>query len=351
MNEAIIPFLFYLIIQIMIFFIGMNVEKKDYEFQCSSYIYTYIIGQMIAFALIEILAVPMILLRINFDVLYWSFITVATILVVMGMKKFFGRKKSKMPSITKYIKTLSPFAKIILVLTVIIILTQFSIYFWGQHLDEDDARWLAEANDAIEYGDMMTRTYYTGEYQGGFVIAKDITSPWAMMWAILARTLHTRPSIVVHTVYASFEILVMYMIYYLVARELFDKKDSRFTFVFLVTIINMFYAGTVYTQSVFSMVRIWQGKATVAAIIIPLILYHFICINKKNELNNWLKLPIICCGSCLLSGMGISLSAIMIMIYGIYNIIAYKNIKRFPLLIVAVAPSIIFSLIYFYLKG
>ena len=143
----------------------------------------------------------------------------------------------------------------------------------------------------------------------------------------------------------------MYIIYYLIARELFAKKDARFTFLLLVTVINMFYSGTVYTQSVFSMVRIWQGKATVAAVIIPLLVYLFICINKRNNTSDWLLLPITCCGACLLSGMGISLSVFMILIYGLYNIIAYKNLKRIPMLILALLPSIVFSLIYFFFKG
>lgn len=351
MKEAIIPFLLYLIIQIFIFFVGMNVINKEDEFQYSSFFDVYVLGQITVFAIIEVLAVPMILLRLPFDVLYWSFIILVTVIIVIGIKKFIGKNKSKIPSIKKYVKSMSPFAIIMFTLMILIILAQFFVYFFGQHLDEDDARWLAEANDAIEYGDMMTRHFSTGDYQGMFTYAKDVTSPWAMMWAILARTLHTRTSIAVHTVYASFELLVMYMIYYLIARELFNKKESRFVFVFFAAVINMFYAGTRYTQSVFSMVRIWQGKATVAAIIIPLILYIFICINKRNDLSDWLKLPIICCGSCLMSGMGVSLSAIMIMIYGLYNVIAYKNIKRLPLLILTVAPSVVFSLIYFYFKG
>ena len=351
MIQALVSFIIYLVIQVAIFFIGFNVMKKEDKLRYSDIIQTYVIGQMTVFALIQILAVPMILLRLKFNILYYSFMTIAIVLLVLGINKFVKNGIPKISSFKGYIKTLTPVTIIFLIISALMILAQFLIYFFGQHLDEDDARWMAEANDALVYGDMMTRNFATGEYVGRFIMAKDITSPWPMMWAILARTLHVRTSIAIHTVYASFEMIVMYMIYYLITRELFEKKDSRFTFLIMVAVINLFYAGTTFTQSVFSMVRIWQGKATVAAVIIPLIIYIFIKINKENRLGDWLRLPIVTCGACLLSGMGVSISAIMVGVYGAYNIIAYKNWKRIPLWLLSIVPGAIFSLIYFFFKG
>ena len=351
MKYAIIPFIIYCFLQLIIFFIGFNFIKKEEKMNLSSVIQAYVIGHMSVFAVIEILSVPMILLRLKFDILYWSFMAVITILFVLGLRKILVGNKVSFQSLKKYFKTISPLAVIMLLLAIALILIQFSVYFRGMHLDEDDARWLAEANDALEYGDMMTRSFSTGDYQGAFATARDATSPWPMMWAILAKTLHTNAATAVHTIYASFELLIMYMIYYLIAREMFEKKDARFTFLLTVAVINMFYAGTVLTQSVFSMVRIWQGKATVAAVVIPLLVYLFICINKRDKLQDWLALPIVCCGACLMSGMGISLSAFMIAIYGLYHIIAYKHWKRIPLLVLSVVPAVVFSLIYFFFKG
>lgn len=350
MIQAIVSFLIYLVIQVAIFFIGFNVMKKEDTLRYSYIMHTYVIGQMTVFALIQILAVPMILLRLKFNVLYYSFMVIAVVLLVLGICKFVKNSIPKISSIRGYIKTLTPVTIIFLIVSALMILAQFLIYFFGQHLDEDDARWMAEANDALAYGDMLTRNFSTGEYIGRFASEKDVSSPWSMMWAILARTLHVRTPIAIHTVYASFELIVMYIIYYLIARELFEKKDSRFAFMIVVTVINLFYAGTTFTQSVFSMVRIWQGKATVAAVIIPLIIYISIRINKNNELGDWLRLPIVTCGACLLSGMGVSISAIMVGVYGIYNIIAYKNWKRIPIWILSLVPGVVFSLIYFFFK-
>ena len=351
MKQTIIPFILYAIIQCIILFIGFNFIKKEKEFKISSILQAYVIGHMSVFAVIEILSVPMILLRLRFDILYWSFIIIITILFVLGLRSFLTKEKYSFPDIKDFLKSHSPISIIIFIMAITVIAFQFWKYFKGMHLDEDDARWLAEANDALEFGDMMTRNYSTGDYQGAFTLAKDVTSPWPMMWAILARTLHINAATAVHTIYASFELLVIYVLYYLIARELFEKKDSRFTFLLSVATINMFFAGTTFTQSAFSMVRIWQGKATVAAVVIPLLIYLFICINKRDELRDWIALPIVCCGACLMSGMGISLSAFMILIYGLYNVVAYRHWKRMPILILAVSPSVILSFIYFFFKG
>ena len=350
MIQAIIAFIFYIILQVLIFFVGANIVRVEDKYRYSYIIKTYIIGQMTVFSIIQILAVPMILTRMKFDYLYYSVIVVVGLLSVLGIYRVIKEKKP-IPSLMKYIKTLTPITIVFMVISILVIVAQFLIYFFGQHVDEDDARWMAEANDALTYGDMLTRNFSTGNYEGGFVEAKDVTSPWAMMWAILARILHVRTSVAVHTIYASFALIVMYMVYYLIARELFENKDSRFAFLITVAVINLFYAKTAFTQAVFSMTRIWQGKASVAAVIIPLILYIFICINKRNEVRDWLILPVVCCGASLLSGMGVSISAIMVGIYGLYNIVVYKNWKRIPIWMLSLVPGVVFSIIYFFFKG
>lgn len=351
MRQAIIPFLIYSLLQIFVFFVGMNVVSKIDKPGIAEFFRIYIYGHMIVLACIQIISVPMILLRVSFLYLYAILITIFSILIVFGVKRFIILKYYKLPSLNKYFKGLSPLCIILVILLICVIFMQFGIYFMGVHLDEDDARWLAEANDALEYGDMMTRNFSTGEYNGAFVVPKDVTSPWPMYWAFFSKLLHVRASVFSHSLYAPIALLIMYVVYYLIARELFEKRESHFIFLLSVALINMFFCTSIYTQSVFSMTRIWQGKATVAAIIIPLMIYIFVCIHKRNETMDWMRLTIVSCGACLLSGMGISLSLILIGIYGFYDIIVYKRWNRFPALLCAILPSILFSGVYFLIKG
>lgn len=341
MGQAVRPFLEYLVLQFAVAIIGLNVVRER-ELGVSGCLKAWIFGQMLCFAVLQVMAVPMILMRWKFDILFCTYLGVVGVLFGLGAWRL-GKKKAR---IRICLPQLKPLEFLLLMLAVLLILYQSGMYFFGIHLDEDDARWLAEANDALEYGHMMIRNFDTGEYLGYFQFVKDVTSPWPMMIAISSRVLFTRTAIFSHTIYATIEVLIMYSIYWLIGSELFEKREARLTFLFFVALINLFFGKTVYTQSTFSLVRIWQGKATVAGVIIPLLLYLFVRINKMNKLGDWMKLPIVCCSACLMSGMGISLAAIMIGVYGGYNILAYQNWKRIPLVVLAVVPSVVFLLIY-----
>ena len=115
--------------------------------------------------------------------------------------------------------------------------------------------------------------------------------------------------------------------------------------------IQYFYGGSVYTQGTFSLIRIWQGKASVAAVIIPLLFYFFISINKRNKTQDWMLMALAGLAGCLMSGMGISITLILIGACGVYHILAYQNWKRIPFFIVSVFPSLAFALTYYCLKG
>ena len=69
MKQAIVPFMIYSILQIFVFFIGVNFVKKEDKLNISMILRSYIFGQMSLFAIVEILAVPMILMRLSFNAL------------------------------------------------------------------------------------------------------------------------------------------------------------------------------------------------------------------------------------------------------------------------------------------
>ena len=64
----------------------------------------------------------------------------------------------------------------------LVIAGQMCVYIFGMHLDEDDARWIAEANDALVKNKMLLHNPATGEYIGRFVgeMIKDVFSPWSI---------------------------------------------------------------------------------------------------------------------------------------------------------------------------
>ena len=342
MMTAVLPFLEYVILQVTVIPVGLNVIREK-VLSGSGIIKSWIIGQFLLFAILQCLAVPMIILRLKFDVLFWSNIGIITILFFNGC---YGLVKGRVKIRIK-VPDLKPFELLLAMMIILLILWQSCNYFFGIHLDEDDARFLAQANDALEYGDLFLRDFNTGEYLGKVTPVRDLSSPWPMMYAIGARVLHTSASIFAHTVYSPIEVIVMYGCYWLIGKEIFKKLDARLTYVFVVCIVNLFFSTTVYMQTTFSLVRIWQGKATVAGVGIPAMIYSFICLNKHGDRNDWIYVIITAWAMSLMSAAGVSIALVLTGVFGLYHIIAYQKWKMIPVWIASMIVPVASSLAYF----
>ena len=362
-------------------------------FAVESITFTYLIGQLLLWAVFQIVAVPCILVRTNFDVLFWIYTVLVVIITGIGIYVFI-RKRKKSPSVSgdtvgcydhkSHARTwLSPF----LVAALVIIAYQCCKYIFGMHTDLDDTRWIAEANDALTKNRMLLYNPATGAYIGRFTgeMVKDVFSPWSMYLAVVSRWIGITPVVLAHTVFPPILLSLSYAAYYEIGRQLFTRKQERGIFLLMVSVLNLFMAGNVYTQSVFSLTRIWQGKGTVAAVMIPTIMAVILRITSilyaetretgeaslgcRKEKRGWLLLILAGLSCCLFSGMGIAIGMLMIGIYGLYALL-YSLIRllhtrtfysserrwvrggvRIAFWILSVAPSIIYGAGYLRLKG
>lgn len=303
---------------------------------------TYLFGQVLTWAIFQLIAVPMILLHLPFMVLFVSYVVILLLVTIYGtvfLKKGKVKFEIKKEEINCY-----------LIPAIIIILFQMGMYFLGMHLDEDDARWIAEANDALEKNKMLLYNPATGDFIGHFTgeMTKDVFSPWSMYIATLSRMAFVRPATMAHTFYPPVLLGISYLIYYHIGKNLFKNKFERGAFLLLVTVIMLFFGGNRYTQAAFLLTRIWQGKAVVAAIVIPLMLLVLLLIEKKNENANWFLLAISSASACLFSGMGIIFSAVLIGFYGLYALVFNKFRNAWIYLISLLFP-VAYGLLYYYL--
>ena len=165
---------------------------------------------------------------------------------------------------------------------------------------------------------------------------------------------------IAHTVYPPILLILSYCAYWEIGKQLFKGRQERAIFLLMVSVINLFFAGNVYTQSVFSLTRIWQGKAVIAAVMIPTV--FLVCLmlwnsNKKTNSNavaailQWVTLAVTGCACCLFSGMGIAIAILMIAVYGIYALIITKAWKMIPMWMVSVGIPIVYGYGYYLLKG
>ena len=341
-----------IILMAITFFTGVFLNKE-------TVVGAYLYGQVFLWAVFQVLAVPLVLMRAPFVLLLVLYMLALTVFLVLGVRKMSGVKKNF---------NLSN-ASIPLIIALLLILGQMTVYFLGMHLDEDDARWIAEANDAITKNAMYLHNPATGAYTGEFVgeVMKDVFSPWSMYIAFFAKVTGINAAIVAHTILAPLLLAISYMVYHEISKVLFKGKTEVGLFLLSVAVINLFFGGNRHTQSVTSMIRIWQGKAIVAAIMIPMVFLLFLNMKeapwkqessdkeetqiKKGCANrsNWLWIMVAGCSGCLFSGMGIAISALMIGVLGAYTIVCNRW-KEIPYFLLAIAPSIIFGFGYYIMR-
>ena len=112
-------------------------------------------------------------------------------------------------------------------------------------------------------------------------------------------------------------------------------------------IVNMYFTNSEQTQAVFLLTRIWQGKAVVAGIMIPFLCYlmMLLCqLSVEKQIYYLLFLTDIAC--CLLSGMGIFLSAIVIGVLGLYIAITKKRFQMILKIALSCIPTILYGIVY-----
>ena len=330
---AVRSILFSVLVYTLPFLVGSLYKNRSLSF-------TFLAGQLTMWAAFQLVAVPAIHLRASFTALGWIYSGVALVLAAIGMRNRIRIGFDK-PEISVY-----------LILAVLVIGFQMYKYIFEMHLDEDDARWLAEANDALVKDKMLLHNPATGEYIGRFVgeMIKDAFSPWAFYVAWLSGATGIMAAAVAHTIYPPILLLTCYCAYYEIGRQLFSKKTERGIFLLMVAVINLFMGGNGYTQASFTLVRIWQGKAVVAAVLIPSILMCALLVQNEDKVKNWLLLAVCGCAGCLLSGMGIAVGLIMIAVYGGYAMLC-RRWKRIPLWLLAMVPAVVYGWGYFALKG
>lgn len=307
---------------------------------------SYLYGQVFLWAVFQAMAVPMIHLRLSFTALWITYTVFLAGMAGWGILRF--RKRERVS-----LKPKKPWTQYLpLMIACLVILGQVCIYIFGVHLDEDDARWIAEANDALVKDKMYLHNPATGEYIGRFVgeMVKDVFSPWGMYVAVLSRLTMIPAAVIAHTVYAPILLVTAYIVYYRIGQLLFKGTMERGLFLLMVSLIMMFMGGNVYTQAVFTLTRIWQGKAVVAAVMIPLFLMLLLEVEHDDVPGNWLWLAAAGCACCLFSGMGIAISVILIAVYGGYAVLC-KRFRRIPYLVLALLPSLLFGFFYLRMKG
>lgn len=331
-----------------------KLNKKDV---LADVCYIYILGQVVMWAVFQLVAVPLIIAKSRLIVVTILWISLIVLILVAGYM-YLHKNKSELRFLNVQVieqtnkQDVICFA-VMLLLALTIVGYQCYKYIFCMHIDNDDSRFVVNAVDAYEYGTMFLTNPANGNYMGAWVgeLTKDVSSPWSIYLAMISRLVGIYPTIFAHTVYPPFLLVMGYASYYLIGRLLFDEKIKAIMLIIIIAVLNMSFGQSVYNQSYFTIVRIWQGKAVVAGVLIPFLTYLLIKL-YKDEGHVWEYISLMLTGMamCLMSGMGIFFSGIMIGVMGLWFTVIKRRWKKIPYIALSCLPTIIYGLSYMFIK-
>jgi hypothetical protein len=319
--------------------------RKNKECTISMYFLT---GYLFFFSLAEILILPMIYLDLPLHILVWIFGTAVFLAAVCGLFVL-GRNLAVRRTVIKEKQTGSP---IYLLLAVLFIAVQIVVMVFYAHMDADDSFYVGTASTDVYTDTIFSVNPYTGEAYSSLP-SRYVLSPFPVLLAVVSRLcggLH--PAIVAHVVYPVVFMGLAYMVLYQLGRKWFPKeRDSRGIFLLLCALLIWFSGYSIYNSGNFQLVRIWQGKAVLASVLLPLLFY--LCISiimEKRPSYSWLLLGMANTGCCLLSSMGIILAPLVTGIFLLLGLFRFRSLKRTIKGCLCCLPSLILGIIYLLIR-
>lgn len=311
-------------------------------------------GFMLMCVLFLLLAVPMIFLRLPFHVLLYSWIALTFLLCFISVfvsvrKNRYGELRREAVDFCAGI-TADRFTLIIWIAAVLVIVFEAGLPTVRMHIDTDDARFIAEAMEAVEKDTMLLHHAITGKYIG-FVPGeqiKDVTSPYPLFIALLSKLYGIHPAVTAHTVLPFLLIILSYMVYGMIGGFLTggDVKKTGLFLLFL-SLINLFSFETIYASGYTLLTIIWQGRSVCAMITLPLLWYILMRVTSEDYMitRDYLLVILATLGNTMMSNMGSIFAPLMIFTYAIVNMVRRRTFKPFANLCLCGFPSLALILI------
>ncbi len=333
-----------------------------------SLLLSWITGQMMLWALFQLISVPLILKGSRFytdfsrpidaDNPVFTVVTLylaaAAVLVLLGFLfslRHLRRHTMRVKVVRGYDEGKGKWFRVLWVLFWLLLLFQMFQAVWMTYGDGDDAFYVAVSTIAEESNTMYQKLPYTGGSTG--LDIRHGLAPFPIWIAFLARMSGIPSVIVAHVAVPLMLIPMTYGIYYLIGTKLCRNRSEKLPlFLVLTELLVLFGDYSFYSVENFMIARSRQGKAALGSIVIPMTVYLFLLIleriqeNRKVECVLWLLL--LCCvfTGCMCSTMG---AVLLCMVTGVTGICAAVCYKKWNLLIpmaLCCIPAVCYAVIY-----
>ena len=215
----------------------------------------------------------------------------------------------------------------------------------------DDAYYLALSTTTANDNTMSYKNAYTGYYTE--LDIRHGLAPFPMWIAFLSRMTGMVPITMAQVVLPIGLILMAYGIYYLLGQRLFaGQKEKALVFLTLTEVLVICGGYSLYSAENFLLVRISQGKAVLANIILPFMVYLYLLLLERLQEERsipkryWILLGAVTLSGCLCSTQGGLIVCLSLALMGICVAVGYKKWKVLIPLGLAGCFPVVYMLLY-----
>ena len=321
----------------------------------------WLYGQFLLWALFQVLGVYFILREQKLDQLVNTYNVVVQVLALLAVVKIIIRKgtiasitKTRTQEIRYWCERIWDERKgyqIWLVAFALLYIIQICGILFLQVNDGDDSFYMAIANVAESSGSMYKANVYA--FGNTTLTYRYALAPFPIWIAYLSRISGVHTLTIAHIVLGAMLVTMSYGIYAQSAKELFgENKKKRLQFMCFVAILYIFGNTSSHTAESFLLLRSRQGKALVAGIVFPAILYLLLHIGKKLEQNKKQgMMQYILAAAVILTGfLGTPLGGSIVVLLWcsalLFLAIGYKKWSILILGIFSALPGLVYALLY-----
>lgn len=300
-------------------------------------------GYFLMFAVFYLLTMPLLLASASLSLLVILFASVCGLTSIISVILCHRRIKNHMRSGFTFFKNSS----VIFWIAILIIILQTGVLTVYQHIDDDDAFFVATSTTAVETNTIVEIDPYTGEVLTAHRM-RYVMSPFPVYTAVFSRLVMMHPTIVAHTVFPAVFIPLAFLVAYLLISNFFEYKrqPTEYALLFL-ALLTIFGNTSVYTSSTFLLFRIWQGKAMLANVFLPgILLYGTKAMARTRVRKDWIIIAAAVLGACLSSSMAVALVPILLGLLSVIYAIKKRQFSPIFMSLLCLVPCIICGLLY-----
>lgn len=307
----------------------------------------YIWGNIILWAIFQMLCVPMGMLGIKFSILSIMYMGIIFILLVcLFIISFKYQRWFEIPLYS--IKKIQWGVWLVILL----ILGQIFFFVFGAapaHVGGDDSSYIATALDAVENNEIAAIDPYTGQKADKASLIKLALTSWNYYVSFLSEISGIHVAAVAHTFLPVMLVPMAFVVYWLIARFLFcNDKKKVCIFLLCLNLLLFFGAYSRYTLTFRLDMCVWQGKAVMAIIMLPFLFYYLIRVEEYGK-KEVLCILLIIAATCAMSLMGVGLTIVIVIGAFVAKYRKEDTKKYIPLLLVA-AIVLSLSIVLFFAR-